>query len=127
MAAMPITLRFGKREPVASAEFLITDGLSVYGVQKIESSARRELDSVLVSAEFETVLGDVRAFLESQLDGGQLDVVELRGVACHDVNVYRLGIRLVVREKGAESGMSETGREQFAALAGRIRENLHLP
>jgi hypothetical protein len=124
---MAVSIRFERREPMASAEFMITSRLLPYGLEDVEASSRRKLDSVLASAEFENVLGDVRALLEGELDLGKLDVVELKGIACHDAGVYRPGIRLVVRESGQKAPMSETGREQFAALAEKIREHLDLP
>jgi hypothetical protein len=124
---MPIAIRFERGEPMASAEFMITSRLLPYGLADVEARSRREVDSVLASAEFENVLGDVRALLEGELDLGKLDIVELKGIACREAGVYRPGIRLVVRETGQKAPMSETGREQFAALAEKIREHLELP
>ncbi|HXW56897.1 MAG TPA: hypothetical protein VEJ67_14195 [Candidatus Cybelea sp.] len=124
---MPITIRFERGKPIASAEFMVTSRLSVSDLPDLEAPSPRELDFVLASTEFENVLGDVRAFLEGELDLGTLDVVELKGMACHDASVYRPGIRLVVRERHRNAPMSETAREQFTALAERIREQLDWP
>jgi hypothetical protein len=123
---MSITIRFDKDAPTASAEIMIKNPLPDYDLEDIEASIPRDVDPILASQGFKDLLDEVREILQSELDGSNLEIVQLTGAICHDVSVYRPGIWLVLRERGANGDMSEAGRERLTAVAEKLREDLKL-
>ncbi len=123
---MPITIRFDKNAPTASAEFMIDNRLADYGLKEIEAPASGPMEFVLASEKFRQLIHDARRIVDRQLEGSNLEIVQLEGTICHDVNVYRLGIRLVVRERGRDGDLSEAARERFTSIAETVRETLKL-
>lgn len=123
---MSITIRFDKDAPTASAEIMIKNPLPDYDLEDVEAPIPRDVDPMLASQGFKDLLDEVRAILQGEFAGHSLELVQLTGAICHDVSVYRPGIWLVLRERGANSQMSEKGRERLTALAEKIREDLNL-
>lgn len=123
---MSITIRFDKDAPTASAEIMIKNPLPDYDLEDIEASVPRDVDPMLASQGFKDLLDEVRGILQGQLADNSLEIAQLTGAICHDVGVYRPGIWLVFRERGANSQMSEKGRERLTAVAEMIREDLKL-
>ena len=123
---MPITIRFDKGAPTASAEFMISNPLRDFELNQIEAPTPRGIETVLVSEQFRKLTHEARAIIERELAGSKLEIVQLAGTICHDVNVYRPGIRLVVREGGGEGQLSEEARERFTSVAESVREALKL-
>ncbi len=52
--------------------------------------------------------------------------MQLTGAICEDGGVYRPGLWLVLRERGAAGPMSEAAREQVRQLAERLSASLGL-
>jgi hypothetical protein len=123
---MSITIRFDKGEPTASAEFMIENPLPDYDLEDTEAPVPRDVDPMLASQGFKDLIDEVRAILQREPVGVDFELVQLTGAICHTVNVYRPGIWLVMREKGANGDMSEAARERFTAVAEKIREDLKL-
>jgi len=123
---MPITIRFDKEAPTASAEFMITNPLLDLERKEIEAKTPRGIETVLLSDKFRQLTHEARTVIERELAGGNLEIVQLAGTICHDVNVYRPGIQLVVRERGRQDEMSEEARERFTSIAEIVREALKL-
>jgi hypothetical protein len=123
---MPITIRFDKSAPTASAEFMIASPLRDFEQKEIEAGTPRGTEAVLVSEKFRRLTHEARAITERELAGSNLQIVRIAGMICHDVSVYRPGIRLQVRERGRDGQFSEEAREQFTAIAERVREALKL-
>ena len=88
-----------------------------------EAPVPRDVDPMLASQGFKDLLDEVRAILQSELAGGNLEIAQLTGAICHDASVYRPGIWLVLRERGKDGDMSEAGRERITALAEKLRED----
>jgi hypothetical protein len=123
---MSITIRFDKDAPTASAEIMIKNPLPDYDLEDVEATIPRDVDPMLASQGFKDLLDEVRAILQQELRDNSFEIVQLTGAICHDVSVYRPGIWLVLRERGANSQMSEKGRERLTATAEKIREDLNL-
>lgn len=123
---MSITIRFDKDAPTASAEIMIKNPLSDYDLEDVEAQIPRDVDPMLASQGFKDLLDEVRGILRRELEGSNLEIVQLTGAICHDVNVYRPGVWLVLRERGVNGDMSEAGREHITAVAEKLREDLNL-
>src|SRR5215469_2786551 len=119
---MSITIRFDKDAPTASAEIMIKNPLPDFDLEDIEAQVPRDVDPMLASQGFKDLLDEVRAILQREFRDNTFEVVQLTGAICHDVSVYRPGIWFVLREGGADSRVSEKGRERLTALAEKIRE-----
>jgi len=123
---MSITIRFDKGAPTASAEITIKNPLPDYDLEEVGAPIPRDVDPMLASQGFKDLLDEVRAILQRELPENALEVVQLTGAICHDVNVYRPGIWLVLRERTANEDMSEGARKRLTAIAEKIREDLNL-
>lgn len=123
---MSITIRFDKGAPTASAELMIKNTLPDYDLEEVGAPIPRDVDPILASQGFKDLLDEVRAIIQGELAGGDLEIAQLTGAICHDVGVYRPGIWLVLRERGANGDMSEAGRERVTAIAEKLREDLNL-
>jgi hypothetical protein len=123
---MSITIRFDKGAPTASAELMIKNPLPDYDLDDVEAPIPRDVDPMLASQGFKDLLDEVRAILQGELAGGNLEIAQLTGAICHDASVYRPGVWLVLRERGKDGDMSEAGRERITALAEKLREALNL-
>lgn len=123
---MSITVRFDKDAPTASAEIMIKNPVPDYDLEDVEASIPRDVDPMLASQGFKDLLDEVRAILQRENSDNAFEVVQLTGAICHDVTVYRPGVWLVLRERGANGNMSEAGRKRITSIAEKIREDLNL-
>lgn len=124
---MPITIRFDRSKPMASVEFMIQGALPQYEVEKAQAEGRAEVQPLLSARGFKKLLDAVRSAFERELDGSKFEVAQVSGIVCHDLNVYRPGILLIVRGSGSESTIPEEGRERITATAEAVRERLGMP
>lgn len=112
--------------PTASIELMITRPLPDYDLEDVEAPIPRDVDPMLASQGFKDLLDEVRAILDRELASSSLEIAQLTGAICHDKNIHRPGIWLVLRERGAAKDMSPAARQQVAAIAEAIRSNLQL-
>ena len=112
--------------PTASIELMITQPLPDYDLEEVEAPVPREVDPLLASQGFKDLLDEARGILERELAGSGLEIAQLTGAICHDKSVYRPGVWVVLRERGAAKEMSPAARERVAAVAESIRRNLQL-
>jgi hypothetical protein len=112
--------------PTASVELTITQPLPDYDLEKVEAPIPRDVDPMLASQGFKDLLDEARAILEKEMAGSSLEIAQLTGAICHDRNVHRPGIWLVLRERGAKGEMSATARQQVAGLAEKLRVSFGL-
>lgn len=112
--------------PTASVELTITRPLPDYDLEKVEAPIPRDVDPILASQGFKDLLDEARAILEKEMAGSSLEIAQLTGAICHDRNVHRPGIWLVLRERGAKGEMSATARQQVAGLAEKLRVSFGL-
>jgi hypothetical protein len=112
--------------PTASVELMITGPLPDYDLEKVEAPIPRDVDPMLASQGFKDLLDEARAILEKEMAGGGLEIAQLTGAICHDRNVHRPGIWLVLCERGAKGEMSATARQQVAGLAEKLRVSFGL-
>jgi hypothetical protein len=124
---MTIKIAHDTGAPTASVELMIDRPLPDYDLEKIEAAVPREVDPILASQGFKDLLDEVRGILERELAGSGLEVAQLTGAICHDKNVHRPGIWLVVRESGTLAReMSPAARERVAVAAESLRRTLQL-
>lgn len=123
---MPITIRFDREKPMASVEFMIRGAAPEHGSAAAEAQERSEIQPVLASEEFKKLVAAVRSSFEEGLAGGKFEVARVSGIVCHDVNVYRPGILLMLQERGREGTIAEKGRERITEIAEAVREKLRL-
>ncbi len=112
--------------PTASLELMITKPLPDYDLDEVEASIPREVDPMLASQGFKDLLDEVRSILDGELAGSGLEIAQLTGAICHDHNVHRPGIWLVLREGRGPAGqaMSAIARGKVAAIAEVLRAGL---
>jgi|SRR5580704_3796916 hypothetical protein len=110
----------------ASIELMITRPLPDYDLDDVEAPIPRGVDPMLASQGFKDLLDEVRGILDCELASSSLEIAQLTGAICHDKNIHRPGIWLVLRERSAASDMSPAARQQVAAIAEAIRSNLQL-
>ena len=115
-----------KAAPSASVELMITKVLPDYDLEDIEAQIPRDIDPMLASQGFKDLLDEARAVLDRELAGGPLEIAQLTGAICHDKAIYRPGIWLVLRERGAKGEMSPAARQRVTEIAEAIRHNLQL-
>jgi hypothetical protein len=115
-----------KSAPAASVELMITKVLPDYDLEDIEAPIPRDVDPMLASQGFKDLLDEARAILDRELVGGPLEIAQLTGAICHDKEIYRPGIWLVLRERGAKGEMSPAARLRVAEIAEAIRHSLQL-
>ena len=83
----------------ASVEIMLTEPLPDYDLLEVEAPVPRDVDAMLASQGFKDLLDEVRSFLEAVLPGSELEIAQLTGAICHDQNVHRPGIWLVLGER----------------------------
>jgi hypothetical protein len=106
-------------KPTSSIEWMITKPLPDYDLDVVEAAVPREVDPILASQGFKDLLDEARALLDRELAGSNLEIAQLTGAICHDKNIHRPGIWLVVRERGTSKGqeMSAAARDRVTAIA----------
>jgi hypothetical protein len=105
---------------------MITKQLPDYDLEDIEASIPRDVDPMLASQGFKDLLDEARALLDRELTGGPLEISQLTGAICHDKEIYRPGIWLVLRERGAKGEMSAESSQRVAEIAETLRHELQL-
>jgi len=105
---------------------MITKQLPDYDLEDIEASIPRDVDPMLASQGFKDLLDEARALLDRELAGGPLEIAQLTGAICHDKEIYRPGIWLVLRERGAKAEMSAAASQRVAEIAEVLRHELQL-
>lgn len=112
--------------PAASVELMIARPLPDYDLEEVDAPIPRDVDPMLASQGFKDLLDEARGILEKEVAGSNLEIAQLTGAICHDGGVYRPGIWLVLRERGAKGGMSAGARQQVAILAERLKDSFGL-
>jgi hypothetical protein len=112
--------------PTASLELMISKPLPDYDLNEVEASIPRAVDPILASQGFKDLLDEVRSILDRELAASGLEIAQLTGAICHDHNVHRPGIWVVLREGRVSTGqaMSAAARARVAAIAETLRTNL---
>ena len=123
---MTIEDRTRQSRSTSSVELMITKPLPDYDLEDVEAPIPRDVDPMLASQGFKDLLDEVRSILDRELDGGTLEIAQLTGAICHDKNVYRPGIWLVLRERGTNSEMQAATRQRVIEIAEHLRHNLQL-
>lgn len=123
---MSIKIIHDSGAPTASIELMITRPLPDYDLDEVEAPIPRNVDPMLASQGFKDLLDEARGILDRELTGSNLEIAQLTGAICHDKNVHRPGIWLVLRERGGAKEMSPAARQRIAAIAEAIRTNLQL-
>jgi hypothetical protein len=123
---MTIKISHDSGAPTASIELMISRPLPDYDLDDVEASIPRDVDPMLASQGFKDLLDEARAILDLELAGGPLEIAQLTGAICHDKNIHRPGIWLVLRERTPAGEMSPAARQRVAAIAETIRANLQL-
>jgi len=123
---MAIKITHDAGAPTASIEFMITHPLPDYDLEDVAAPIPRDVDPMLASQGFKDLLDEVRAILDRDLSSGTLEIAQLTGAICHDKEIYRPGIWLVLRESSASSEMSAAARQRVASLAETLRHDLQL-
>jgi hypothetical protein len=124
---MAIKITHDVNAATASVELMITRPLEDFDLTKVEAPVPRDVDPMLASQGFKDLLDEVRTILEREFAGNRLEIAQLTGAICHDRNVHRPGIWLVVRESRAQGKeMSAAARTRVAAAAEAVRAGLEL-
>jgi hypothetical protein len=125
---MPIKISQDANAPTASVEIMITEPLSDYDLLEIEAAIPRDVDPMLASQGFKDLLDEARSFFELELAGSNLEIVQLTGAICHDRDVHRPGVWLVLRERGGASGkpMSDAARTRVSQIAVNLVKYMQL-
>ncbi len=115
--------------PTASIELMITQPLPDYDLDKVEAPIPRDVDPILASQGFKDLLEEVRATLDRELSGSNLELTQLTGAISHDQAVYHPGIWVVLRERDAAKDvkeMSAQARQRVTAIAEALRTTFNL-
>jgi hypothetical protein len=125
---MPIKMSHDASAPAASVEIMLTEPLPDYDLLEVEASMARDVDPMLASQGFKDLLDEARAFLDAELGGGGLEIAQLTGAICHDQNIHRPGIWLVLREHPAAKNqpMSDSARNRVSEVASKLLNHLQL-
>jgi len=123
---MSIKIAPDKTAPAASIELMITNQLPDYDLEDIEAPIPRDVDPMLASQGFKDLLDEARAILDRELAGDALEIVQLTGAICRDKEIYRPGIWLVLRERGAKGEMSGAAAQRVVEVAHTLRRELQL-
>jgi hypothetical protein len=123
---MTIKITHDSGAPTASIELMISHPLPDYDLEEVEAPIPRDVDPMLASQGFKDLLDETRAILDRELAGSALEIAQLTGAICHDKNIHRPGIWLVLRERGAGTEMSPAARQRVAEIAEAIRTSLQL-
>jgi len=123
---MNIRIQHDLNAPTASIELPIVRPLPDYDLEEIEQPTPRDVDPLLASQGFKDLLDEARVVLDRELAGGSLEIAQLTGAICHEGNVHRPGVWLLLRENGApdHKPMSEAAQGKVEALAETLRETL---
>jgi hypothetical protein len=79
---------------------------------------------MLASQGFKDLLDEARGILHGELAAGNLEIVQLTGAISHDRDLYRPGIWLVLREKGAAKDMSAAAQQRVSVIGEKLRTAL---
>jgi hypothetical protein len=123
---MAIKIAHDAGAPAASIELMITRPLPDYDLEDIEAPIPRDVDPMLASQGFKDLLDEVRSLLNREAAAKNMEIAQLTGAICRDKDVYRPGIWLVLRERGAGKEMSPAARQHVAAIVETIRVSLGL-
>lgn len=126
---MAIKITHDAGAPTASIEFMITRPLPDYDLEEVEAPIPRDVDPMLASQGFKDLLDEVRATLDRELSGSNLELTQLTGAISHDQAVYHPGIWVVLRERDAAKDakeMSAPARQRITAVAETLRSTFHL-
>lgn len=123
---MSIKIAHDKAAPTASVELMITNPLPDYDLEETEAPIPRDVDPMLASQGFKDLLDEVRSILDRELAAGQIEIVQLTGAICHDQEIYRPGVWLVLRECAGAGAMSPTALQRVAEIAQTLRTDLQL-
>jgi len=123
---MSVKISLDKAAPASSIELMITRELPDYDLTEIEAPIPRDVDPMLASQGFKDLIDESRAILNRELAGGPLEIAQLTGAICHDKEIYRPGIWLVLRERGAAGEMSPAASQRVAEVAETLRHELQL-
>ena len=123
---MPAKITYDTHVPTASLELMITEPLPDYDLEEVEAPIPRDVDPHACLARFSRPHRQIRTHLKKELADGKLEVVQLTGAICHDKEIHRPGIWLVLREKADAKEMSPAARERVAALGNLILSTYQL-
>lgn len=125
---MPVRISYDAGAPTASLEIIITEPLSDYDLLEVEAPIPRDVDPMLASQGFQDLLDEVRSFFSVEMTGSDLEIAQLTGAICHDKNVHRPGVWLVLRERDAANNqpMSDAARPRVGEIAANLVRHLHL-
>jgi hypothetical protein len=123
---MAIKIAHDAGAPAASIELMITRPLPDYDLEETEAPIPRDVDPMLASQGFKDLLDEVRSLLKREPAAKNFEIAQLTGAICHDKDVYRPGIWLVLRERGAGKELSPAARQHIATIAETIRVSLGL-
>jgi hypothetical protein len=126
--SMPINISHDANAPAASVEIMIAEPLPDYDLLEVEAPIPRDVDPMLASQGFKDLLDEARTFLDTELAGGGMEIAQLTGAICHDQNIHRPGIWLVLREYGAAKNqpMSDSARKRVNEIGSRLLNHLQL-
>jgi hypothetical protein len=107
---------------------MLTEPLPDYDLLEVEAPVPRDVDPMLASQGFKDLLDEVRSFLEAVLPGSELEIAQLTGAICHDQNVHRPGIWLVLRERSGHKTqpMSNIATLRVSEVTARLLKHLQL-
>ncbi len=107
---------------------MIAEPLPDYDLLEVEATIPRDVDPMLASQGFKDLLDEARTFLDAELAGSGLEIAQLTGAICHDQNIHRPGIWLVLREHAAAKNqpMSGSARERVTEIASKLLNHLQL-
>jgi hypothetical protein len=123
---MTIKITHDSGGPTASIELMISRPLPDYDLDDVEAPIPRDVDPMLASQGFKDLLDEARTILDRELAGSFLEIAQLTGAICHDKNIHRPGIWLVLRERTAAKEMSPAANQRVAEIAEAIRASLRL-
>ena len=125
---MPIKISHDSGAPAASVEIMIAEPLPDYDLLEVEAPIPRDVDPMLASQGFKDLLDEARTFLDAALAGGDLEIAQLTGAICHDQNIHRPGIWLVLREHGATESqpISESAGNRVSEVTSKLLKHLQI-
>jgi hypothetical protein len=144
---MPLRIVPDDDKPSVAIEIPLDNPLPDYDLEQLEQPTPRDVDAVLVSQGFRDLVDDARGVLmdllasppedpdsESQLDlthegSHSLELVQLTGAICPgDDEVYRPGLWIVIRDRGAnpKAALPSGMRDHIAAIAHEFVKRLQL-
>jgi hypothetical protein len=125
---MPIKISHDAGAPAASVEIMIAEPLPDYDLLEVEAPIPRDVDPMLASQGFKDLLDEARTFLDAELAGGDLEIAQLTGAICHDQNIHRPGIWLVLREHGATENqpISESAGNRVSEVTSKLLKHLQI-